>query len=65
MSTGKEYIVEERETGEWAVIALGGKRASAIETTEAKGITKARELNPENKPHIRRVRGEKHGQFRK
>lgn len=65
MSTGKEYIVQERPNGEWAVIAVGGERASAIEKTEAKGIATAKELNPENKPHIRRVRGEKHGQFRK
>lgn len=65
MSTGKEYIVEERPNGDWAVKAIDGKRASALETTAAKGIAKAKELSPENKPHIRRVRGEKHGQFRK
>jgi hypothetical protein len=51
MSTGKEYIVEEREAGEWAVIAVGGKKASAIETTEAKGIKLPRSLTLRTNPH--------------
>lgn len=55
MGTGKEYYVEPTDGG-YSVKAQGAKRASAILRTQKEAIEKAKELNPELKPHVARVR---------
>lgn len=52
----KRIFIEERDNGDWAVSRAGAKRASAIESSQAKAIARARELEPGAKPHIERVR---------
>jgi hypothetical protein len=54
MATDKIYNVEPREEG-YAVIADGGKKASALTRTQAEGIAEARRLNPNAKPNVARV----------
>ncbi|WP_263381410.1 DUF2188 domain-containing protein [Granulicella arctica] len=54
MATKKVYNVEPREEG-YAVIADGGKKASALTRTQAEGIAEARRLNPTAKPNVARV----------
>jgi hypothetical protein len=51
MATNKIYNVEPREEG-YAVIADGGKKASALTRTQAEGIAEARRLNPNAKPNV-------------
>jgi len=55
MSTGKIYNVEKREEG-YAVVADGGKKASALTDTQAEGIKEARRLNSNAKPNVARSR---------
>jgi uncharacterized protein YdaT len=56
MGTGKQYFVEPAEGGGFAVKAEGAKKASAILQTQKEAIEKAKEFNPEKKPHVARVR---------
>jgi len=55
MGTEKEYYVEPVDDG-YSVKAAGAKRASAILPTQKEAIEKAKELNPDLKPHVTRVR---------
>jgi len=55
MTTKKQYFVEPADEG-YSVKAEGAKRASAILPTQRLAIEKAKELNPELKPHVARVR---------
>jgi uncharacterized protein YdaT len=55
MGAGKEYYVEPVDDG-YSVKAAGAKRASAILPTQKEAIEKAKELNPDLKPHVARVR---------
>lgn len=54
MTTNKTYFVEPREEG-YAVMAEDAERASALTRTQAQAIAKAKQLNPNKKPHIARV----------
>lgn len=66
--TNKEYYIEPTDDGRYSVKAGGAERASAIRDTQAEAIKRAKELNPDNKPHIARVRHTSEGhpdQFRK
>ena len=55
MSKGNVYI-ERREEGDYAVRTEGSKRASAIESTQAEAIARAKELFPDKAPDVERVR---------
>lgn len=56
MATKKQYIVQPGKSGGFEVIAKGGKKASAVLPTQAKAEKMADELNPDNRPNVRRVR---------
>jgi hypothetical protein len=56
MATKKQYIVQPAEKEGFEVIARGGKRASAILPNQEQAEERARELNPNNRPNVRRVR---------
>jgi hypothetical protein len=56
MATKKQYIVQPAARDGFEVIARGGKRASAILPTQEEAEERARALNPDNRPNIRRVR---------
>ena len=52
----KRIYVERRPEGDYAVRRPGADRASAVESTQAKAIERAREINPGVAPHVERVR---------
>jgi hypothetical protein len=54
--TDKRVYVEQRPQGDYAVRRANSDRASAVETTQAKAIERARELSPGVSPHVERVR---------
>ena len=54
MTTNKTYYIEPREYG-YAVVAENAEKASALPRTQAQAIAKAKQLNPNKKPHIARV----------
>jgi len=54
--TDKRIYVEQRDEGDYAVRKPGAQRASAVEPTQAKAIARAKQIAPEAKPHIERVR---------
>ena len=54
MATNKTYYIEPREQG-YAVVAENADKASALTRTQAQAIAKAKQLNPDKKPHIARV----------
>jgi hypothetical protein len=51
-----QLFVERRPQGDYAVKKGNADRASAVESTQAKAIEKARELNPGKAPLVERVR---------
>jgi len=54
---GKGNIfVERRAANEYAVVKPGGERASAILPTQAKAIERAKEIAPNTRPDVERVR---------
>jgi hypothetical protein len=55
MSKGNIYI-ERRGVGEYAVVKPGAARASAILPTQAKAIERAKEISPNTRPDVERVR---------
>ena len=52
----KSIFVERRLEGDYAVRKPGSERASAVESTQAAAIERARELNPGAAVHVERVR---------
>jgi uncharacterized protein YdaT len=54
--TGKHYFVEETAAGRYAVRAKGAQRASSIVNTQREAVARVKELNPEDKPDVERVR---------
>jgi uncharacterized protein YdaT len=52
----KRIYVERREEGDYAVRRAGSKRASDILPTQHEAIERARELSPDSRPHVERVR---------
>jgi len=61
MSTGKHYFVEQTDDGLYAVRAKGSKRASDILDTQREAIDRAKELNPNDRPDVERVRNTQAG----
>jgi hypothetical protein len=56
MPTGKHYFVEQTDKGQYAVRAKGSQRASGILDTQHAAIELVRELNPNDRPDVERVR---------
>jgi hypothetical protein len=52
----KNIFVERRPEGDYAVRRPDSKRASAVETTQAKAIERAHEIAPKAAVHVERVR---------
>ncbi|MBE7198939.1 MAG: DUF2188 domain-containing protein [Parafilimonas terrae] len=68
MSKPGNIYVEPREEGDFAVRREHSKRASAVLPTQREAIARAKELEPDKKPNVARVRNTKAGgpdQFRK
>jgi uncharacterized protein YdaT len=68
MSKPGNIYVEPREQGDYAVRREGSKRASDVLPTQKAAIGRARELEPDKKPNVARVRNTSVGgpdQFRK
>ena len=55
MSKGNIYV-ERRGVREYAVVKPGAERASAILPTQAEAIERAREISPDTRPDVERVR---------
>lgn len=51
-----DVYIEQRPEGDYAVRKEHSKRASAVEPTQAKAIEKAREMFPDVRPDVERVR---------
>ena len=51
-----QLFVERRKEGDYAVRKPNSERASAVASTQAEAIEKARELNPGSSPLVERVR---------
>lgn len=51
-----EFFIERREDGSYRVLKPGADRASAVASTQAEAISKAKGLNPNATIHIERVR---------
>jgi len=56
-----QLFVERRPEGDYAVRKPNSQRASAVESTQAKAIQRAKELNPKATPLVERVRETKNG----
>jgi len=52
----RQLFVERRPAGDYAIRRAGADRASDVRTTQAAAIERARELNPDGKPVVARVR---------
>ena len=61
MSTGKHYFIEQTDDGRYAVRGKGSQRASDILDTQRQAIERAKELNPNDRPDVERVRNTKEG----
>ena len=53
---GKPLYVERRLQGDYAVRRANSQRASAVESTQARAIQRAKEIAPEAAIHVERVR---------
>jgi len=56
MANKNEIFIEQREQGDFAVRRGGSERASTVESTQAKAIERAKEIAPNAKLHVERVR---------
>ena len=56
MSKDQLYVERRREQGDYAVRKGNAQRASAVLPTQAKAIERAKELNPNGRPVVERVR---------
>lgn len=56
MPTGKHYFIERRDDGQYAATAKGADRASGVFGTQHEAIEFVRELNPNDRPDVERVR---------
>jgi hypothetical protein len=52
----KELYIENLKDGSFAIRRPGSERASAICTTQAKAIERARKMNPDARIYVERVR---------
>ena len=51
-----EFFIERRPEGDYAVLKPNADRASAVESTQADVIARARQMNPKATIHVERVR---------
>jgi len=51
-----KIFVERRPGGDYAVRKADSQRASAIEPTQKQAIERAKEIAPDTKPHVERLR---------
>jgi hypothetical protein len=56
MPTGKHYFVEQTDDHRYAVRGRGSRRASDILDTQKDAIDRVKELNPDDRPDVERVR---------
>jgi hypothetical protein len=56
MAKGKHYFIERRDDGQYAATARGAQRASGLFDTQQKAIVFVKEVNPNDKPDVERVR---------
>lgn len=56
MTKDKHLFVERREQGDYAVRRPGSQRASDVLRTQEEAIQRARELEPNTRPDVERVR---------
>jgi hypothetical protein len=61
VSTGKHYFIEQTDDGRYAVRGKGSQRASDILDTQRQAIERAKELNPNDRSDVERVRNTKEG----
>lgn len=54
--TKEKLFVERRDSGDYAVRRANSQRASAVCSTQADAITRAKELGGGEMPHVERVR---------
>ncbi|HZR03163.1 MAG TPA: DUF2188 domain-containing protein [Burkholderiales bacterium] len=52
----KNIFIERRDQGDYAVRRPSSKRASAVESTQAAAIERAKEISPNSTVHVERVR---------
>ena len=57
-----QLFVERRSQGDYAVRWVGSDRASAVASTQAEAIARAKQLNPDRAPLVERVRNTDIGQ---
>ena len=60
MGTNEHYFIEETDGG-FAVIVKGAERAGAVLPTQEEAIAKVKELNPNDRPDVERVRNRETG----
>ncbi|WP_420608331.1 DUF2188 domain-containing protein [Novosphingopyxis sp.] len=56
MTDRKEFFIEQRQEGDYAVRRPGAQRASAVEPTQAEAIERANQLDPNATVLVERVR---------
>ncbi len=56
MTTRREFFIEQRPQGDYAVRRPNADRASAVEQTQAEAIERAREIDPDASILVERVR---------
>ncbi len=54
--SNKNLFIERRPQGDYAVRRPGSERASAVESTQAAAIERAKEIMPSASIHVERVR---------
>lgn len=52
----KRIYIERRPEGDYAVRRADSKRASGVEPTQKDAIGRAKEIEPDSRPHVERVR---------
>lgn len=61
MANKDQLYVERRPQGDYAVRRPNSQRASAVLPTQAEAIERARDLNPQGRPLVERVRNTEAG----
>jgi hypothetical protein len=56
MPDKNQLFVERRDQGDYAVRRANSARASAVLPTQAEAVARAKELNPDGRPVVERVR---------
>jgi len=57
----KEFFIERRPEGDYAVRKPNSQRASTVAPTQAEAIEQARQMNPDATIHVERVRNTSQG----